>query len=222
MTGTIDVLRMKPASDMLRLSDALQRLQAGAELVGLEAVNHLVLADARPDGGELLELRVEGDQAEQVLKEHRRHADRADGAGDRRGDRHAVDAAPRRERRVGDRDDRRGAGCSKSRTIIGLKLVSVDCAQSMFDSAVARLPVAQADEVEAGCRVNRLRCSPIVNSRMRRMMRSSISVSSDRFTNGSTSCSRASRVEPRTERDTQIFGLRAYRRACLMEPPLAR
>src|SRR3954462_1531643 len=34
--------------------------------------------------------------------------------------------------------------------------------------------------------VNRLRCSPMVNSRIRRMISSSISVSSDRLTNGST------------------------------------
>ena len=75
---------------------ALERHQPLAELIRLEAVNHLVLADARPDRGELLELRVEGDQAEAILEEHRRHADRPDRPGDRRGDRDAVDAAPRR------------------------------------------------------------------------------------------------------------------------------
>ena len=78
MTGTIDVLRMKPASDMLRLSARFSGCSPVLELVGVEAVDHLVLADARPDRRELLEVRVEGDQAEQVLEEHRRHADGAD------------------------------------------------------------------------------------------------------------------------------------------------
>ena len=98
MTGTIDVRRMKPASDMLRLSARFSGCRPVLELIGLEAVDHLVLADARADRGELIELRVEGDQAERVLEEHRRHADGADGAGDRRGDRHAVDAAAGRQR----------------------------------------------------------------------------------------------------------------------------
>ena len=40
-------------------------------------------------------------------------------------------------------------GCSNSRTISGLKLVSDDCGQSMCLEAIAGLPVAQADEVEA-------------------------------------------------------------------------
>src|SRR4030095_6467876 len=37
---------------------------------------------------------------------------------------------------------------------------------------------------------NLLRCSPIVNSRIRRMISTSTSVRPDRLTNGSTSCSR--------------------------------
>ena len=41
-------------------------------------------------------------------------------------------------------------GCSNSRTISGLKLVSDDCGQSIDDEPIARLPVAQPDEVEAG------------------------------------------------------------------------
>src|SRR2546430_5989722 len=79
--------------------------------------------------------------------------------------------------------------CSNSRTTIGLKLVSVDCGQSMFDmrspGCQSRRPTKSNPDPW-----KRLRCSPIVNSRMRRMIRSSISVSSERFTKGSTSCSR--------------------------------
>src|SRR3954468_8798292 len=87
--------------------------------------------------------------------------------------------------------------CSKSRTTIGLKFVSVDCGQSMFDmrspGCQSRRPTKSNPEP-----VKRLRCSPIVNSRMRRMIRSSISVSSDRLTNGSTSCSRVLTVTVRS------------------------
>ena len=61
-----------------------------------------------------LEAGVERDQAEHVLEEHGRHADRADRAGDRRGDRHAVDAAARRERARPRR--RRRPPCSAART----------------------------------------------------------------------------------------------------------
>src|SRR5207247_10431013 len=54
----------------------------------------------------------------------------------------------------------------------------------------------------------RLRCSPIVNSRIRRRMSSSISVSSDRLTKGSTSCSRVRTLFqhldlPRSHEDTK-------------------
>src|SRR5439155_12582390 len=71
---------------------------------------------------------------------------------------------------------------------IGLKLVSVDCAQSICDilspACQSRRPTKSKPDPW-----KRLRCSPIVNSRMRRMIRSSISASSDRLTKGSTSCS---------------------------------
>jgi len=70
--------------------------------------------------------------------------------------------------------------CSNSRTTIGLKFVSEGLRPVDVGHAVARLPVAQTDEVEPDPR-NRLRCSPIVNSRIRRMISSSISVSSDRI-----------------------------------------
>ena len=47
ITGIIEVLREKPVSVALRLPEFVQVLQAVAVLVGLEAVNHLALADAR-------------------------------------------------------------------------------------------------------------------------------------------------------------------------------
>src|SRR6266540_6358646 len=80
-------------------------------------------------------------------------------------------------------------GCSKSLTTIGLKLVSVDCGQSTADS---RSPACQSRSPTKSNPVpwKTLRCSPMVNSRIRRRMSSSISVSSERFTNGSTSVSR--------------------------------
>ena len=118
ITGTSDVLRMKPASVVLRLPAALDVLQAALILVGVEAVDHLALAGPRPDRRQVLEAGVERDQAERILEEHRRHADGRDRAGDRRGDRHAVDAAPRRQRAIGDRRRRVAVlGCSNSRTI---------------------------------------------------------------------------------------------------------
>jgi hypothetical protein len=111
-------------------------------------MDHLVLADPGADGGQLIEVRVERDDAERVLKEDRRHADRADGARDGRRNRHAVDAAASRQRSVGDDDDVGGAAlfeiADHHRAEIGeRRLRPVDGRQP-----VARLPVAQADEVE--------------------------------------------------------------------------
>ena len=47
MTGTSDVLRMKPASVMLRLPARSQLCNALLELIRVEAVDHLILADPR-------------------------------------------------------------------------------------------------------------------------------------------------------------------------------
>ncbi len=74
-------------------------------------------------------------------------------------------------------------GCSNSRTIIGLKFVSVDCGQSIDEkrspACHSRRPTKSNPEPW-----NRLRCSPIVNSRIRLRMSSSTSVISDRLTSG--------------------------------------
>ena len=142
---------MKPASVALRLSLLLHVLQPALVLVGVEAVDHLALADPRPHRAEVLEAGVEGDQAERVLEEHRRHAD----GGDRPRDRPAAIGTPSMPQRV---DSETSAttttpavlGCSNSRTISGLKLVSDDCAQSIDAKRSPGLPVAQPDEVEAG------------------------------------------------------------------------
>ena len=84
-----------------------------------------------------------------VLEEHRRQAHGRHGARD------AVSmVAPCAPHRV-DSDASATAtmaallSCSNSRVMSGLKLLSDDCAQSIEDGAVARLPVAGADEVEA-------------------------------------------------------------------------
>src|SRR5438477_3104687 len=118
-------------------------------LMGAKEVDHLVLADARGHGCEVPEPRVERDQAERVLEKHGRDANRADRPRDGRGDRHAVDAAPGRLRHVGDRHDAGGARLreiahDQRAEVRDGRLRPVDGRQ-----AIARLPVAQPDEVES-------------------------------------------------------------------------
>ena len=128
------------------------RRQIGAAglLVQVEAVDDVRLADARPRRRDLPKGLVERDQAELILKEHRRQAHGRHRARDGGGDRHAGGAAPRGQRRVGDGHHRRGAVLLElahdHRAEVGQRrLRPVDRRQ-----AVARLPVAQADEVEPG------------------------------------------------------------------------
>jgi hypothetical protein len=85
-------------------------------------------------------------------------------------------------------------GCSNSRTIRGLKLVSDDCAQSI-DSK--RSPACQSRRPTKlkPAPWNRLECSPGVNSRIRLRMSNSTSVTSERLISGSTSCSRVRTFE---------------------------
>ena len=52
-TGTSEVLREKPIERRAQAAGHLQVLQPASAVVGLEAVNHLALADARPHGAEL-------------------------------------------------------------------------------------------------------------------------------------------------------------------------
>ena len=52
----------------------LQFFEIAFVLVGIEAVDDLALADARPDRLQPLEAALEGDEAEAVLEEHRRAA----------------------------------------------------------------------------------------------------------------------------------------------------
>ena len=117
-------------------------LQAPLVLVGVEAVDDVALAGARPERGEVHEAGVEGDQPERILEEHRRHADAWRSA-------RATAAAigtPSTPQRV---DGERSAiamtvavlGCSNSRTMSGEKLVSDDCAQSIDEN---RSPACQS------------------------------------------------------------------------------
>jgi hypothetical protein len=113
-------------------------------------VNHLILADAGPYRAEVLEFRVERDQAEHVLEEYRRHADGADRPGNRGGNRHAVDTAAGGQRPVRHRDHRRRAPLfvvadNHRAEVRQRRLRPVD-----LRHAIAGLPVAQPDVVEAG------------------------------------------------------------------------
>ena len=77
-------------------------------------------------------------------------------------------------------------GCSNSRTMSGLKFVSDDCGQSIASkrspACQSRRPVKSKPDAR-----KRLECSPIVNSRIRLRMSSSISVTSARLTSGPSS-----------------------------------
>ncbi|MEJ7666463.1 MAG: hypothetical protein WKG07_46580 [Hymenobacter sp.] len=90
ITGIIAVLREKPVSVALKLPEFLRSCEPEAVLVGLEAVNHLALADARAHRAEIVKPLIEGQQADRVLEEHRRHADGGNRARDQRGDLHAA------------------------------------------------------------------------------------------------------------------------------------
>ena len=79
-------------------------------------------------------------------------------------------------------------GCSNSRVIIGLKLVSDDCAQSMED---VRSPGSQSrtpTKLNPGP-LNTLSWSPMVRSFIRFNTNSSISAISERVTSGSVAVS---------------------------------
>ena len=79
----------------------LQFLEAGFVLIGVEAVHHLSLADARAHRGQVAKPLVKGDQADGILEEDRRHADRRDRARDQRGDLRCRAVPRRRPRRSG-------------------------------------------------------------------------------------------------------------------------
>jgi len=96
----------------------------------------------RTDGGEMLQVGLERQHPEQVLKEHGGHPDRGDRSSDAARDRNAVDAAAGRRRGIGDHHDAGRAGCSDSRTMSGAKLVRVDCAQSIWEGD--RRPASRA------------------------------------------------------------------------------
>ena len=129
---------------------AADRLEAAARLVGLETVHHMAPAGARGNSRHLREAAIEGEQTEAVLEERRRHANRGERARHDRADRRAVGPAARGERRVGHGQHRDGARLvelahDERREVRERRLGPVDGRE-----AVAGLPVAQPDEVEAG------------------------------------------------------------------------
>ena len=99
ITGSIDLPVDESAERRADAAAARHPLQAALVLVGVEAVDDVPLAGARPQRRQVREAGVEGHQAERVLEEHRRHADAWRWPARRRGDRHAVDAAARRRAR---------------------------------------------------------------------------------------------------------------------------
>ena len=187
MTGSIAWRADEAAERRADAAAAPDRLQAALVLIGVEAVDDVALAGARAERRQVLEAGVEGDQAERILEEDGRHADRGDRAGDGGGDRHAVRRrSASRARRSATASTVAVLGCSNSRTTSGEKLVSDDCAQSIDEK---RSPACQSRRPRKSkpepC--ERLRWSPIVTSRMRLRMTSSISVMSARLTSGAIS-----------------------------------
>ena len=123
-------------------------LQALAELVGVETVNDLPLADAGSQAAQILEPGVEGEQPDGVLEENRRHPQRRDRPGHRCGYRLSVDPAPGRRRCVRENDD---AGRARLFEVADDERAEAgECGLRPVDrlEAVARLPVAQPDEIE--------------------------------------------------------------------------
>ena len=159
---------MKPASDVLRLSALLDVLQPALELVGVEAVNHLVLADARPD-----RRRAARSRASKVIRPNRSWKNTADMpivAIAR-----AIAAAigtPSMPQRV----DSEPSATATTRG--GARLLELADDQRAEVGERRLRPVDRREAVarpasRAGRRSrspvpwNRLRCSPIVNSRIR-------------------------------------------------------
>ena len=96
----------------------------------------------------LRELVIERHEADRILEEHGRHADRREGPRDGGRNRHAVDPAARRQRPIGHHDHAGGARllelANDERAEVGeRRLRPVDRLE-----AIAGLPFAQADEVE--------------------------------------------------------------------------
>lgn len=125
-------------------------LQAARVLVGVEAVHDLVAPHLRPDRREMAERVVKGDQAELILEEHGRHAQRGDGPGHCGRDGPAVHADPSRHRRVGHGDHR-----GRTRLLVLAHDQRAEVGQRGLrpvnrGEAVAGLPVAQPHVVEAG------------------------------------------------------------------------
>jgi hypothetical protein len=79
---------------------------AAPVLIQIETVEHVRFADTGSRGRELVEAAVERNQAEQILKQHGRESDRRNSAGDGGSDRRSMNPTARRQRRVGDGDDR--------------------------------------------------------------------------------------------------------------------
>ena len=109
---------------------------------------HVGTADFRARRGHLLELVVEGQQAELILEEHRRQAHSRHGARDRGLDGGSVRPASRGKRRIG-HGHNRGVAVLLELTrderaeVVERRLRPVD-----IGGAVAGLPVAGTDEVE--------------------------------------------------------------------------
>ena len=149
-TATSAVVRTLPATAALTLDAAGHRLEPASRLVGFEAVDDVTAAGARRHAGHRGEAAIEGEQPEAVLEEGGREADGGHGPGDDRRQRRAAGAAAGRQRRVGHRQHRGGARLielahDQRREVGQRRLRPVDGRE-----AVAGLPVAQADEVEAG------------------------------------------------------------------------
>ena len=85
--------------------------------------------------------------------------------------------------------------CSNSRVIMGLKLVSDDCAQSIEDSLSPGSQSRSPTKLNPGP-LNALAWPPRVNSLMRFRMNSSISAMSARLTSGSADCASIMEPEP--------------------------
>ena len=135
----------------------LHVLQPAAVLIGVETVNHLVLANARPDRRQLRRNRRRRSSARTCPGRTRRTCRSSRGARDRRRDRHAVDAAPRRQRPVGHDHDVRRARllelADDERAEVGQRgLRPVDRRE-----AIARLPSRAARRNRTRCRESRLR-----------------------------------------------------------------
>ena len=126
--------RMAPDEATERRADAAAAthvLQSAFELIGVHAVHHVALAETWTQCREVLETTVEGDHAERVLEEHRRHADGGNRASPRPQSAHRPSCTAWRGEKSAIGITVAVLGWSNSRTTSGEKLFSEDCAQSM-------------------------------------------------------------------------------------------